>query len=511
MIRRKSTLFLCLFVFVHALTIVRPCDAADKPNIVLFLVDDMGPMDTSVPFMTDEDGKAKRYPLNDYYRTPNMERLAKQGTRLSQFYAMSVCSPSRTSLITGQNATRHGVTQYIKSQKNNRGKFGPPEWNWTGFDNPKATLAGVLKSQGYHTIFVGKAHFGPIGAPTEFPTYLGYDVNIAGCSWGQPGSYYAQDGYGLIKGWKERAVPDLDKYHGTDTFLTEALTIEGKAAVDDAVKSGKPFFLHFAPYAVHAPFQANPRYLENYPKSEEHKHAQAFGTLVESMDTALGELMDQLEAKGVADNTLILFLGDNGSDAPLGRAHEHTGSFPLRGIKATHYEGGTRTPFMAAWAKHNPDNPWQKKLPIARGQINTQLGTIMDIYPTILNLIGAQAPEGHVLDGFDLSKQLLNQPNPDRPVRFLMHFPHDHRSSYFTSLRLDDWKLIYQYTPHNPAKDHIELFNLKEDPFETTNVARKEPGRVKQLIREMIKQLEAENALYPVDADGNELKPIVPD
>lgn len=383
----------CLLIAIHTVIFAWPSHAADKPNIVLFVVDDMGPMDTSVPFMTDEDGNPKRYPLNDYYRTPNMERLAKQGTRLSQFYAMSVCSPSRTSIITGQNATRHGVTQYIKSEKNNRGQFGPTEWNWTGYDNPNATLAGVLRNQGYRTIFLGKAHLGPIGVPSEFPTNLGYDVNIAGCSWGQPGSYYGQDGYGLLKGWKARAVPDLEKYHGTDTFLTEALTMEGKAEVDNAIKSDKPFFLHFAPYAVHAPFHVNPRYEDHYPKSKEHNKIHAFATLIEGMDAALGELLDHLEDKGVAENTLIIFLGDNGSDAPLGPAHQHTSSFPLRGMKATHYEGGTRTPFIAAWAIPDSTNPWQKKLPIARGEINTQLGTVMDIYPTILSLTGATVPE----------------------------------------------------------------------------------------------------------------------
>ena len=107
--------------------------ATEKPNIIVFLVDDMGPMDTSVPFMTDEHGMAKRYPLNDYYRTPGMERLAAQGTRLNNFYAMSVCSPTRTSILTGQNGTRHHVTQWIRSEGNNKGPYGPPEWNWTGF------------------------------------------------------------------------------------------------------------------------------------------------------------------------------------------------------------------------------------------------------------------------------------------------------------------------------------------------------------------------------------------
>jgi len=499
---------LCLIFLVSG---APAAHAADKPNIVVFLVDDMGPMDTSVPFMVGEDGEPKKYPLNDYYRTPSMQRLAAQGTRLNHFYAMSVCSPTRTSIITGQNAARHGVTQWIRSENNNRGRFGPPDWNWTGFADADRTLAGVLKAAGYHTMYLGKAHFGPLGEPTEVPDHLGYDVNIAGCSWGQPGSYYGEHGYGHLKGNKRRAVPDLEKYHGTETFLTEALTIEAKAQLDAAIATGKPFFLHFAPYALHAPFQSNPRYAEHYKDSGMNGRAQAYATLVESMDTALGELMDHLEAKGVAEDTLILFLGDNGGDAPMGPPHEHNSSFPLRGKKATRYEGGMRTPFIAAWAKRNPDNKWQQQLPIAQGAINQQLGSVMDLYPTILNLAGAAIPEGHTIDGHDLAKQLASaQPNPDRPERFLMHFPHGHRSSYWTSLRIGDWKLIYHYNPQTPDRPGYELYNLADDPFERNDLSEQQPNKVKRLTRAMIQQLEAQGALYPVDGEGNALKPRMP-
>ncbi|MEM6258299.1 MAG: sulfatase-like hydrolase/transferase [Planctomycetota bacterium] len=494
-----------------------PAQAADKPNIVVFLVDDMGPMDTSVPFMAGADGTPKKYPLNDYYRTPSMERLAAKGARLNQFYAMSVCSPTRTSIITGQNSARHQVTQWIRSEQNNLKQggqqFGPPNWNWTGLDDASITLPSVLKTVGYRTIYIGKAHFGPTGEPTEHPEKVGYDINIAGCSWGQPGSYFGQDGYGHLKGNKRRAVPDLEQYHGTDTFLTDALAIEGKAQIDSAVKEGKPFFLHFAPYALHTPFQTNPAYADNYKESGKTKAAIAYATLVESMDTALGELMDHLVEKGIAQDTLIIFLGDNGGDAPLGPTHQHNSSYPLRAKKGTHYEGGMRTPFIAAWAKPDPANKWQKRLPIAQGVIQQQLGTVMDLYPTILNLAGADIPEGHAVDGYDLAKQLASaKPNAERPVRFLMHFPHGHRSSYYTVFRAGDWKLIYHYYPEkNPAKTRYELFNLVDDPFEKANLADREPNKVKRLVNAMTRQLDEEGALYPVDAEGNELRPVAPE
>lgn len=514
---RVQRLFRSLALLMGVLTLgTLPADAAAptpapaKPHIVIFLVDDMGPMDSSVPFMTDDAGNPKRYPLNDFYRTPSMQRLADQGTRLNQFYAMSVCSPTRTSIITGQNATRHRVTQWIRSENNNRGTFGPPQWNWTGVDRVPVTLPGILSQHGYRTVFVGKAHFGPIGKPTEFPSNLGYQVNIAGCSWGQPGSYYGQDGYGHIKGNKQRAVPHLQQYHGTDTFLTEALTQQALAQIDQTLQTDRPLFLHFAPYAVHAPFQPNPKYSPNYADSGMPKNAQAYATLIESMDTALGELLDHLEEKGIAENTLIFFLGDNGGDAPLGPPHEHNSSFPLRGKKATHYEGGMRTPFIAAWAKPNPDHPWQQKMPIQQGVIDTRLANVTDLYPTILSLIDAEPPADHVVDGHDLAAQLAGRDKLDRPQRFLMHFPHGHRSSYYTVLRVGDWKLIYHYNPKTPDQPRYELYNLANDPFERTDLADQEPNKVKRLTRAMIQQLEAENALYPVDKDGNELRPILP-
>ena len=506
-----SKLLVALVVSTWLCSDVQAVTRTDKPNVIIFLVDDLGIMDTSVPFLTDDNDQPKRYPLNDYYRTPNMERLASQGIRFNNFYAMSVCSPTRTSVITGQNATRHRVTQWIRSESNNRGPMGPPEWNWIGLDNADGTLPSVLRNIGYQTVYIGKSHLGPIGELAEFPENLGFEINIAGCSWGQPGSYYGQDGYGNIKGNKKRAVPGLKKFHGSETFLTEALTEEAIAQIDVAVDNGKPLFMQFAPYAVHAPFQSNPRYADNYADSGKDPTAQAYATLVESMDAALGEVMDHLAEKGIAENTLILFLGDNGGDAPLGPSHEHNSSFPLRGKKATHYEGGMRTPFIAAWAKPDPRNKWQQKLPIAQGVIQNQLGTVMDLYPTVTELVGATVPENHVIDGFNLATQLEDKPNPDRPNRFLMHFPHFHRSKYFTSFRDGDWKVIYHYFPENNkyTPDRYELFNLKNDPFENNNLADSEPEQLNLIMREMVKQLESEGALWPVDKQGNEVKPII--
>jgi arylsulfatase A-like enzyme len=153
---------LAAVTIVFALTRASAADPA-PPNIVVFLVDGMGVMDTSVPFLTDAAGKPKRYPLNDYYRMPNMARLAERGIRFNNFYAMSVCSPTRVSLMTGQNAARHRTTNWINPARDNRGPSGPPEWNWKGLSGDCVTLPRLRQKVGYRTIHVGKGHFGSSG------------------------------------------------------------------------------------------------------------------------------------------------------------------------------------------------------------------------------------------------------------------------------------------------------------------------------------------------------------
>jgi arylsulfatase A-like enzyme len=235
--------------------------AAAPPNIVVMLVDDMGVMDTSVPFLTDATGKPKRYPLNDYYRTPNMERLSARGIRFSDFSSMSVCSPTRIALMTGQNAARHRTTNWINPDRDNAGPQGAPDWNWHGLKPGDVTLAGLLREAGYRTIHVGKGHFAPRADAGADPSKIGFDVNVAGASIGAPGSYYGMENFGAKNPKRaQAAVPHLEKYHGREIFLTEALTIEANAHVADAVKAGKPFFLYFAQYAVHAPFNSDPRF-----------------------------------------------------------------------------------------------------------------------------------------------------------------------------------------------------------------------------------------------------------
>lgn len=495
--------------------------AADRPNVVVFLVDDMGVMDTSVPFLTDAAGKPQRYPLNDFYRTPNMERLAARGIRFNNFSAMSVCSPTRIAIMTGQNAARHRTTNWINPDKDNAGPNGAPDWNWRGLKKGDTTLPALLRASGYRTIHVGKGHFGPREAEGADPANLGFDINVAGASIGAPGSYFGLQNFGRPKGAKAKAntaspgnaVPGLEKYHGQDIFLTEALTLEAKGHVSDAVKAEKPFLLYFAHYAIHAPFNSDPRFAANYQSSGKTPQAQAFATLVEGMDKSLGDLLDHLEALGIAENTLILFLGDNGSDAPLGHEHAVACAAPLRGKKGSHYEGGTRVPFIAAWAKPSASNPQQARLPIAAGAIQSQVAAVPDLFPTILDLAGVTVPARHTVDGVKLNTLLAGQADASRSETFLMHYPHaPHRSDYWTSYRDGAWKVIYHYFPSAASEQsHFQLFNLKADPFEQKNLATTNPEDLRRMMGSLIAALEKHQAVYPVDPESRSpLKPKLP-
>ena len=355
------------------------------------------------------------------------------------------------------------------------------------------TLPRLLQAAGYRTIHVGKGHFGPREFEGADPRNLGFDVNVGGCSIGAPGSYYGKQNYG--NGAQKRAgnaVPHLEKYHGTETFLTEALTHRGQGTRRASrARPSKPFFLYFAHYAVHAPFNSDPRFAAHYTDSGKPAPAQAFATLIEGMDKSLGDVLDHLDALGVAENTLIFFLGDNGSDAPLGHQHEVACAAPLRGKKGSHYEGGMRVPFIAAWAKANADNPHQKRLPIAAGAIQSQQAAVYDLFPTILALAGIEPPRRPRRRRRAARHAAGRQARPHAARRRFSCTTRTapHRSDYFTCYRDGDWKVIYHYFPSEASENsHYQLFNLADDPFEQTNLAASQPDELRRMMQGLDRQ-----------------------
>ena len=276
--------------------------ASRPPNIILFLVDDMGWEDTSLPFWIQKTH------YNEVYETPNMERLAKGGMMFTQAYASSISSPTRCSLITGTNAARHRVTNWTlfkdKTTDRESDVLTLPDWNYNGVAQVSGTnntfvgtsFVQILKNNGYHTIHCGKAHFGAIDTPGEDPHHWGFEVNIAGHAAGGLASYLGENNYGHTKDGKPyapNAIPGLEKYWGSDTFATEALTQEAIKALDKAKKYNQPFYLYMSHYAIHIPIDKDKRFYQKYIDKGLTAKEAAYAALIEGMDKSLGELVGE--------------------------------------------------------------------------------------------------------------------------------------------------------------------------------------------------------------------------
>lgn len=440
--------------------------AQERPNIILFLVDDMGWQDTSVPFWT------KRTPLNDTYRTPNMERLAACGVKFTQAYACPVSSPSRVSLMTGANVAQHKVSNWTLYKDKGTDKasdiltFG--EWNYNGMSSQQGdphafyakALPALLRDNGYRTCIVGKGHFGSIDTPVANPLNIGFDVNIGAHAAGAMGSYLGEENYGNKKAgtWTQPwGVPSLESYHGSDVFLTEALTKEGCKFMEKSVSDKQPFFLYMSHYAVHAPFKADKRFVQKYIEKGLSQKEAEYASLIEGMDKSLGDLMDWVENKGIEKNTIIIFMSDNGGYS-VGRGGEAAlRNYPLRGGKGACFEGGIREPMLVYW-------PGVTK-PEA---VNHTPVIIEDFYPSILEMAGIKNYEvPQTINGVSFVDALRKNKSlkEDRPLYF--HYPNnwgERREDVGvpqSAIRKGDWKLIHYY---ETGKN--ELYNLKIDIFE---------------------------------------------
>ncbi|MEZ5973806.1 MAG: sulfatase-like hydrolase/transferase [Planctomycetota bacterium] len=313
-----------------------------RPNIVLVLVDDLGWRDTGVPLPGVES----------HFRTPNLKFLASQAMGFSSAYASApVCTPTRAALLTGRAPARSHITWWTLHKGQDTGVERIRGWRrrpgrWMSLQPEDGeTLPGILRQVGYTTILAGKAHFGALGTPGADPRNLGFDVNIAGHAAGAPGSYRAREHFeqagrqGKAPGSAPSVwdVPGLENYHGHDLFLTECLALEATNAMRASAAAGKPFYLHFAPYAVHMPITANERFVAHF--SDLDGTEAAYASMVEGVDAALGAILACIEQLGAADHTIVIFHSDNGGLSAHGRgaapdgggAHHHNA--PLRSGK----------------------------------------------------------------------------------------------------------------------------------------------------------------------------------
>jgi hypothetical protein len=250
-------------------------------------------------------------------------------------------------------------------------------------------------------------------------------------------------------------------------------------AIEAAVDDGVPFFAYLAHYAVHAPFEADPRFTANYPSLSGDNLA--FATLIEGMDKSFGDLLAKLDTLGVAADTLVIFLSDNGT--------------PI---------GGMRVPMLAGWGAPDPSNAFQQTLPVAPGSREDDIVACWDLFPTVAGIAGAAY--SHPIDGFDLRPYFASTPGSHRPQEFLMHYPNGHSNDFFSLLRQNEWKLILNY-----GSDSYELYNLATDLGETTNLAASEPARLMAMARRLARRLDGMGAQYPVNtSNGSAHPPLMP-
>ncbi|MGL5682594.1 MAG: sulfatase [Marinifilaceae bacterium] len=444
--------------------------AAEKPNIIFFLVDDMGWQDTSVPFWSETTPQSKQF------HTPNMERLAQQGVKFTNAYACPVSSPSRISLMTGSNASQHKVTNWTlhqdKSTDQPHKTLNFERWNYNGM-SPERTdsnafyskaLPQILRENGYTTAIVGKAHLGAINTPAADPTNIGFDVNIGGHAAGAMGSYLGEYNYGNKQQGTWTApwgVPHLETYHGSNTFLTEALTLESCKFMQNCADAQKPFFLYLSHYAVHAPFTADKRFYDKYIKAGLTPKEAEYASLVEGMDKSLGDIMDWLETNNQAKNTIIIFMSDNGGYS-VGRGGEAAQrNYPLRGGKGACYEGGIREPLIVSWP--GVATP---------GSENQTPVIIEDCFASILDMANVRAylvPQQ--VDGISFAKAIRKNKtiNPQRPLVF--HYPnnwgerHEDVGIPQSAIRIGKYKMVHTY---ETGKN--EIYDLSDDIGERNNL-----------------------------------------
>lgn len=425
-----------------------------KPNLVFILVDDMG--------WTDAGCYG-----SSFYETPNIDRLAAQGVRFTDAYAACpVCSPTRASIMSGKYPARIGLTNWLcgSTHKKLRGADYVRQ-----LPLEEVTIAEALKEAGYATAAIGKWH---LGTEPYFPEHQGFDINVAGAENGSPRS-------GYFSPYKLNNLADGPE----GEYLTDRLTDEAVKFIE--AHQDTPFFLYLSHYAVHTPIQAKQEYTEKYkgkaavlsptegprflPEGErEARQVQdhpVYAAMVQSMDESVGGLMDKLEELGIADNTVVFFMSDNGGLSTS--EGSPTSNVPLRAGKGWLYEGGIREPMIIKWPG------------VARpGGLCREPVISTDFYPTLLEIAGLpRCPDQHK-DGVSLVPLLRGARQLGRRALY-WHYPHysPQGGAPSSAVRMGDYKLIEFY-----ENNHIELYDLKKDIGEKHDLAAEMPKKAKDLL-----------------------------
>lgn len=426
-------------------------ESAPRPHIVYIVADDLGWKD--VGFHGSD------------IKTPSIDRLAREGARLEQFYVQPMCTPTRAALMTGRYPFRYGLQTLVIPTP---GKYGLPTDEWL--------LPQALKEAGYQTVMVGKWHLGHADRK-YWPRQRGFDYHY-GAMVGEI-DYFTHSA-AKVRDWYRNNQPVRE-----EGYVTQLL---GKDAVTRIMEHDPktPLFLYLAFTAPHAPYQAPKEYLDRY-KDIADPTRRAYAAMITCMDDEIGKVLGALEKKKMRDNTLIVFMSDNGGnvnpmfsgDADVSKLKLPADNGPYRGGKGTLYEGGTRVAALANWPGH-----------IQPGDIN-QMIHVVDMFPTLASLAGVKPHKGKPLDGLNVWDSIsVGKPSPRHEVVYNIE-------PFRGGVREDDWKLIWR----TPLPSSVELYNIAQDSSEKTNLADKNPQKVAEL-QKRIEQLAKESAksLFLVNA-----------
>lgn len=463
----KQLLIALCFLGVGNLAIA----AQPRPNFVVILADDLGWADLGC------------YGA-DLHETPHIDRLAKEGIRFTDAYAMPVCSPTRAALLTGRHAARVRITVWSE------GSLNPPRnrklleaASQHDLPHSETTLAGHLQREGYLTALVGKWH---LGDANHFPETHGFDVNIGGTHWGAPQTYWwPYSGTGKF-GPEFRYVPHLE-FGSSGEYLTDRLTDEAIKVIDQA--GDQSFFLYLAHHAPHTPIEAkedDTRHFQSKLKPGMHHQNPVYAAMVKSLDHSVGRVLAHLKKRNLEENTVIVFLSDNGGfigiDRKSGQTIPVTDNAPLRSGKGSCYEGGIRVPLIVRWPGVTTG-----------GTVCATPVIVMDLFHTLLAAAGLKAPLDLVSDGLDL-KPLLQQPTADleRDALFF-HYPHYYQTTTpVSAVRAGKWKLL-EYL----EDERVELYNLEDDLGEQNDLASTMPDKAAELRERLHQWRKATNAAMP--------------
>lgn len=469
MLHSHFRLVLTALFLLFSSTCLRAADG--PPNVVLILIDDMGWTDLSCYG-------------SKFYETPNIDRLAASGMRLTHSYsACTVCSPTRSAVMTGKYPARLHITDWIAGHNRPFAKLKIPDWQQY-LPHDEITIAETFKANGYATCHIGKWH---LGGEEYVPTTQGFDINIGGTHAGSPPTYFFpyKNNNGSLPGLEEGQP---------DEYLTDRLTDEAIKFVSAA--KDKPFFLYLPFYAVHTPLMAKPEKISKYQskaQADNPQHHATYAAMVESLDEGIGRLMAHLDSLKLRDNTIVVFTSDNGGL----KLNQVTSNDPARDGKGSAYEGGVRVPYIFSYPPK-----------IRAGSTSDAPTMSIDLFPTLVELCGIETkPQKPAWDGTSVASVLLEK-GPVKRDTLYWHYPHYHPggATPYGAVRSGDWRLVEFY-----EDGRTELYNLKDDISETKNLSSSQPKKRDELLSllrqwrsEVGAQMPTPNPNYDVERDAQQ-------